>query len=209
MTSADSAIICIILIDGTGSYKYLDKAKQTAASLVRTLPGGSKIYVRWITENSVLDRYAIVSGLLPNDPSEIRNPFANPQVKARYRSILKKNRMVREQIIAQIINAKSPSAKRTDIWGGLLAASDRFKSNPNLKPMLIILSDMIDNAGKNYSTIDLMNATVRVLDFQIDTRVETTKQKWTKILTNAGAASVQFYTLDEPLMFNLMERPWK
>lgn len=195
-------VVCVMLIDGTGSYEYLEKAKQTAASVVRMVPGGSKIYVRWITENSILDRSAIVSALLPTEPAELKNPFTNPQVKFRYKSVLKKNRAIREQIISQITKAKSPKAMRTDIWGGLLAASERFKTNPNMKPMLIIHSDMIDNVDNRYSTIDLTNVTVRILDFQTDTKSEVTKQQWTQHFSSLGAKTVEFYYLDDVLRFS-------
>lgn len=194
--------VCVILIDGSKSYKYLENAKKTIATLVYNSKLSMKIYVRWITDNSILDKYAIVTALLPTEPKPLKNPFANPQVKNNHKKLIKRIEAIRKKIIDQIMNAKSPNSSRTDIWGGIYAASERFKINPKMKPMLIILSDLIDNVGNSYSTLDLKNATVKILDFQADKNIELTKQEWANRLKSLGAKTVEFYYPDEILTFS-------
>ena len=188
--------ICVITIDGTRSYQFLERAKQTAAAVIRALPGASKVFVRWITEDSESDRCAIVSVLLPPDPIKPKNPYAK-HLRERYHQQQDHNRQIRERMIAHMVQATSPNAGRTDVWGTLLAAAERFDNSPSLRPMVILLTDMVDNVGKRPTRLTLSGMTVQIMGFQVDGGTAERKAWWIERLTERGAVSVTFTHLDE------------
>jgi hypothetical protein len=193
-------LVCVISIDGTGSYKYLDKAKQIVTNLIQRQQGCNKIYVRWITEDSTSDSNAVASAAFP-DTAKPKNPF-DVKEKRRYEILLVKDRQIRQQVIRTIINAESPEANRTDIYGALYAAGERFISNSDMYPVLIILSDMEDNVGKKEQySVNLNGADVIILGYQVSSEEEGRKQRWAEYLSSIGAGSVSFSHIDEPLRF--------
>jgi hypothetical protein len=191
-------IACVIAIDGTRSYKYIDKAKQTTARIVQNLPGNSKVYVRWITKDSLSDKCSVVTALFPNT-SKPHNPF-DVKAKQRYHTALIKFQQTSKQATKAIIDSQSPRAGQTDIYGALYASSVRFSGNTDMKRVLILLTDMDDNVGnKDKLNINLENVTVKIMDFQAGPEDDKRKEQWLAYLTSRGAASVQFLPIDEPL----------
>lgn len=195
--AVEPPVCAVIAVDGTGSYEYLEKAKATIVKVIQGLPAGSKVYVRWITEDSVSDKNAIVSAVLP-DMGKPKNTF-DLKERQRYAIMQKKAAQIKAQIDKVITAAVSPKAKMTDIYGALYSAGIRFSANPNLTPVLILLTDMDDNVKKAYP-VALCDAAVMIMDFQVGTDDAKVRTTWTEYLTKAGAQSVQFMSLDEPLM---------
>lgn len=194
-------IICVIAIDGTGSYNYLDRAKQTAINILKSLPANSKVYVRWITESSNSDKCSIVSVVIP-DTKPPKNPF-DVKGKKRHGYLKAKRNQVFTQVVKVIDNAKSPRAGRTDIYGALFAASERFNGNAEMKPILILLTDIVDNVNaKDAYTINLNGAEVKVLNYQVDPKEDGRKKYWMEYLTGVGATNVEFKHIDEPITFS-------
>jgi hypothetical protein len=192
---------CVIFIDGTGSYKYISKAKKTAFYKIQCLPAGSKVYVRWITNNSILDDCSLISFIIPKKPTSPRNPFVNPMEKKKYRINLLKYKQLMTNIAVRIQKAQSPNARYTDIWGALFAASERFQYDSKNQPHLIMLTDMVDNTNRKYKNINLKRASVQILDYQVNPKQYERKQCWKKRLTSLGAATVEFAFLDDILIF--------
>jgi protein tyrosine phosphatase (PTP) superfamily phosphohydrolase (DUF442 family) len=99
---------------------------------------------------------------------------------------------------------KRTNSKRTDIYGFLAAAADRFALAPKgYKRILILASDLEDNVGYQ-PKVNLASAQVAVLGFQSSkdpVRTQQVKQGWIKRLTEAGATRVVFLPLEEK--FNL------
>lgn len=189
-------VVCVIAIDGTRSYRFVHKAKQTAVSVIRGLPGSSMVFVRWITEDSESDGCAIVSAVLPPDPVRPKNPYAR-QLRSRYREVLTESRHARGQVAECVLRAASPQAARTDIWGVFASAVQRCANHPDRQPVVILLTDMMDDVGKKPSALHLADVAVRVLDFQVDGGAPGRKVWWTQHLTELGARSVEFAHLDE------------
>lgn len=187
----------VVYVDGTGSYTYLEKAKATIVKFISGLPGGSKVYVRWISEDSLSDKNAIVSAILPgmNKP---KNSF-DLKERQRYALSRKKDAQIKVQMGQVIAAAASPRAKMTDIYGALYGAGIRFSANPGLAPVLVLLTDMSDNVKKDY-TVSLAGAEVMVMDFQVGSDDAKVRASWTEYLTKAGAQDVRFLGLDEPLV---------
>ncbi|MBI5410306.1 MAG: VWA domain-containing protein [Nitrospirae bacterium] len=199
--ASEPATVCVVAIDGTGSYAYLPKAKGTVRKVIQSLPAGSKVYVRWITEDSVSDKYSIVSAVLPEAVSKSKNAF-DLKSKKKVKIAAIQDRQIREQISKIVDEVKSPKALRTDIYGGLYAASVRFQSNPSMRPILILLTDMDDNARKSDAyMVNLSMAEVKVMDFQAGPDDVVRRQEWEAYLKAKGAESVSFLTIDEPINF--------
>lgn len=191
-------LICVIAIDGTGSYKYLDRAKYIVIDVVNSLPDKSKIYVRWITGDSNSDNASMVSAIIPATKKK-NNPFDQKGKRMAEIANAKKIRIIK-QVIKVINDAKSPDAGRTDIYGTIYAASERFNNNPDSPLLLILITDMDDNAGnKGKYTIDLVGAEVKILGYQVGTNAEGYKQMWNDYLIGVGAGNVEFQHIDEPL----------
>ena len=191
-------LVCVIAIDGTGSYKYLDNAKNIVMDVVNALPDKSKLYVRWITQDSNSDSASIVSAIIPVTKKKI-NPFDQ---KGKRLAEISKGRKIKimNQVTKVINGAKSPKAGRTDIYGTIYAASERFSSNPDSLPLLILLTDMDDNVGnKEKYTIDLGGADVKILGYQVGPNADGYKKMWSDYLISVGAGEVDFQHIDEPL----------
>lgn len=198
-TETREAVCLFIGLDGTGSYEHLDRAKNVTLKIISHLPGGSKIYVRWITANSNSDRgTAIVSGPLPKMPDKPSNPFAT-QTRQRYKRALIKTKRAQKQIEAALTRAKSPQANYTDIVGALYAASQRCSDADGLRPVIVLMTDMVDNAERSYPDFPLSGARVHVLAYQTDGGKPNRKQQWTRRLKEHGADSVAFAHLDAVL----------
>ncbi|MEW6418374.1 MAG: hypothetical protein AB1480_09670 [Nitrospirota bacterium] len=191
-------VVCVINIDRTGSYQFLNKAKEITINIIKRLPDGSRVYVRWITEDSNSDRASIVSAIIP-DTRRPKNPF-DVKAKEMHKVLMAKKLHIQRQIINAINSAKSPMARRTDIYGALYAAGERFGNASDMPPLLILLSDMEDNVGNQYS-INLKGADVRILGYQVSSKEEGRKRKWSEYLRSAGASNVRFSHIDEPLSF--------
>ena len=93
-------------------------------------------------------------------------------------------------------------ADKTDIYGFLAAASDRFQFETDRKDcdkLLIITSDMRDNCHRKSNT-DLYGAKVKIAGFQSGTDPNETrkiKDEWINILVNnSKAESVTFLPAD-------------
>lgn len=193
---APEPVACVIMIDGTGSYEHIDKAKATARKVIAGLPPGSKVYVRWITENSQSDKSGIISAQLPTIEKP-KNSF-DMREKQRYAATVAKIKKQRQEIFETLSGAVSPKATRTDIYGALAAASMRFEGNGGMKSMLVLMTDMDDNVRKEDLDVILNNASVRILDFQVGQNDAELKTYWRKYLSSRGAGKVDFAYLDDP-----------
>ena len=189
-------VACVIMIDGTGSYEHLDKAKHTARKVIAELPAGSRVYVRWITENSQSDRRGIVSTQLPRIEKP-KNSF-DLREKQRYTTAVTRIRKQRQEIFDALSAAASPRAMRTDIYGALAAASVRFDGSIEMKPLLIMMTDMVDNVRNSHIEVNLKNARVKILDFQVGSNDAELKSNWRQYLSSHGASGVDFAHLDDP-----------
>jgi hypothetical protein len=190
----------VIFIDGTGSYNYLDKAKQTIAQKIKEAPVGSMFLVRWITENSNADKYSIISAVLPDNSGSSSNPYKNSKTKKNETKAKTQDAVVRNKLIQEIMNAKSPNAQRTDVYGALFAATERFENYDNEK-ILMIFSDLADNVGNKYDSLSLNGAIVKILDFQTD-KSGNNKKYWSDTFYKLGASDIEFRHPDEILTAN-------
>jgi len=189
-------IYLLIMLDGTGSYEYVEKAKRSAAYILRDMPGIKRVALRWITDNSILDKNSIAAAEFLDEVS-IKNPF-NLQGKNLKKQANVINMQKKEKLIKVLLNAPSPKSPRTDIYGALAAASARFEGIEPLKPVLILFTDMQDNVRKRNYKINLHGAAVKIMDFQIGDDLDKIKAYWSKFLMSHGASSVEFKYLDDP-----------
>lgn len=195
--SSFKKVVCVICIDGSKSYKYLDQAKKTVAGILASLPPGSKIYIRWIADDSVKDSFSILSTVLPEkgkkgSPFDVKNKKNQDIIKA-------KDVKIRKSAIKIILQAVSPKSNRTDIFGAVYAAGERFKISADRVPLLVLLTDMEDDAGKEKTyDIALNGASVKIMAFQTGKNDITIKKNWSEYLSGHGASKVEFLPMDEP-----------
>ena len=189
--------LSVVLLDGTSSYRYLAKAKRTALNKLMKLPHGSKVYVRWVTNESYGDENSIVSFIIPQKPIKNKNPFANPKTKRNYKIKMAKYQLTWKRIAIQIQKAQSPNSNATDIMGALLAASKRFKNNSDYNPLLIMLTDLDGNVNHSYDNIDLKNTVVKILDYQVDSRQNKRQEFWVNKFKELGASDIKFVFIDD------------
>lgn len=194
-------VCCVISIDGSASYEHLEQAKATVLRAIVGLQDSSKVYVRFITEDSMNDKAGIVSFIIPPEPVKPANTF-NVQAKNRYLATAARYAAMKRKIGGIIGNAPSPRAGHTDIYGALLAASVRFENSEGMAPLIIMLTDMLNNV-KTYSNadIDLRGAAVWVLNYESSPEGQKVKNFWTDYCVQHGAEEVLFLPMDEPLSF--------
>jgi hypothetical protein len=179
------------------SYKYLDQAKRTVGDILAELPEGAKVYVRWISHDSAKDNFSIVSLLLPEEVS-VKNAF-DVKTKRKMEVTKAKNIRLRKQAIKAVMEAVSPASNLTDIYGAIYSAGERFKLSPDRDPLLILLTDMEDDAGKEKGyEIALSNAVVNIMAYQTGKDDVAMKKQWSDYLVSHGASSVRFIPMDEP-----------
>lgn len=193
--------VVFIAMDGTGSYRYLDRAKEVTIQLVEKLPPGSKVFVRWISADSYSDQASIVSAILP--PIPVLPSALNRRANAAYRDSLARRKAFYDRLHQVIRQAQSLRAPKTDIWGALYAAAERFEGNPGKVHRLVLMTDMDDNVGRSYDDFSLAGAKAEIMAFQADPyqKGKSRKKQWTSHLTKLGAASVEFKSMDEVLVF--------
>jgi hypothetical protein len=201
-STSSKKYVVVILIDGSKSYKFLDQAKKTVVDILEGLPAGSLVYVRWISSDSIKDDFSIVSAVFPeevkgNNAFDVKNKRKKQLVKA-------KDLKVRKQVITIISKSISPKSNLTDIYGALYSAGERFKLASDHIPLLCLITDMEDTAGKEKDyEISLQNVDVKILGYQVGNNDVALKNHWTQWLTDRGAAGIYFSSLDNPESFQL------
>ena len=196
--------IVVMGIDDTGSYKYFEDGKSLACKVVSQLEEGDVLYLRLISQESYTDSCSVFRLQLP---TQIRNDDNNPFDRTKRRSIkqFKYNlKLIKAKAIKRIMGLKPGNAKKTDIFGFLTVASEKFKRiNNGATKIVILISDLRDNQ-KYKAKIDLSHSKVIVLGFQVDKDPEKTqelKEKWKIKFEKLGAESTIFNRLEEE--FNL------
>jgi len=197
---------CIVVfgIDDTGSYELWEQAKNIACRIVDQLQPGDILNCRRITDSSYLDTCLILRLGLPliEEPGN-NNPFDRRAKKVTRHQESGINALKREAC-NRLSGLRSINSKRTDIYGFVAAAGDRFAlASKEYKRILILASDLEDNVGYQ-PQLNLAGTQVAVLGFQSSkdpVKTQRVKQSWTKRLTEAGATRIVFLPLEEK--FNL------
>ena len=127
----------VVLVDLTGSVAAkgpdgnteFEKNVAAVGGLLAGVPPGSKVTVLGITGNSFAQPYLLLSAEVAEDPGYFGERLAAAR---RGLILLWRTRAARVQ----------PRARRTDILGALLTASQLFAQTPERKRVLVIYSDM-------------------------------------------------------------------
>ena len=204
----DQTARCIVVfgIDDTGSYGLWEKAKSIACQIVSQLQPGDAFNCRRITDSSYLDSSLIFRLELPlMEEKESNNPYDRKAKNLREQQ-LSWIRAIKGQACSRLSGLKPANSRRTDIYGFVAAAADRFALAPkDYKRILILASDLEDNVGYQ-PKLNLAGARAAVLGFQSSkdpVRTQRLKETWTRKFTEAGAARVIFLPLEEK--FNLVQ----
>lgn len=153
--------VLLILIDRSGSIQdesqdQLPRVQADAANLVQRLPPATVILGRYISAQSYRDAESFLADVIPGEPPAVdcvvTNPFDPVQkrrcqmAERRYRAQLQCVEQARKRITAVFLSLTPARAQRTDIWGGIAAASEIFSTYPaSIKKTIIVYSDLADN----------------------------------------------------------------
>jgi len=192
--------IVMMGIDDTGSYHLLDQAKHIASHFIMQLEPGDVFYLRRITDKSYSDSCNFFRLELPQtEVSAIKNPFDRKARKQR-KALEHHTQALKREAIKKIKEMKPIGARKTDIFGFLAVASEKFShKGQNIKPIVIIASDLQDNVRFKPDLI-LSDVTVAVVGFQVmNDPKETAKcrDKWKNVFNKAGASKTIFIRSDE------------
>jgi hypothetical protein len=186
----------VVAIDGTRSYSYVEKAKQTILKVLAQLPPGSTVTVRWITEDSYSDANMALHETLPQEPQVSGNPF-DPKARrgqAIFQVILAQKR---QQLAAQVMALKSPGAGATDIHGLLMRLSRHYcaMDSSAYVPKYVVMSDLEDNVNRDLRNLSFQGVEFQVLDFE-EERPGQNLERFQYLVQQAGARSVKFSFTD-------------
>lgn len=153
--------ILLLLIDRSGS--VLDAQNRDtrpiteAGNLVRWLPPATLVLGRYISEQSYRDSEIFLSDAIPEEPTpancQVTNPFDYHQKRQcqreelRYKAQLHCLDEARARIAAALQNLTLAPAPRTDLWGGIAAASEVLSAYPTSSRVVLMYSDLHDTVG--------------------------------------------------------------
>ena len=118
--------------DGTAAHSQNIDA---AVRIVESLPGGTRITVSAISEQSFARPFVLLTGETPISPGKFRE---YDQIAAARRRLAANLR--------RICASTEPNFQSTDILGFLIAAGIAFRNTPHMRHVLVIHSDMRQSA---------------------------------------------------------------
>jgi hypothetical protein len=118
--------------DGTAAHAQNIEA---AARIIAGLPGGSRVTVSAISDQSFARPLVLLTGEIPNSPGTLRE----------YDQIVAgRNRLA--ATLRRVGSSIKPDYQTTDILGFLMAAGMEFRTTPQVRRVLVIHSDMRQSA---------------------------------------------------------------
>lgn len=156
--------VCVFLLDGSGSYDYSDAAKNFIVNKIEKLSFNSIVYVRWIIRESFSDDANIIKYKIPyiKEPQKF-----DAKAQIEYKQLQKKIDEEKDLLIRKIKTTEFPHSCRTDIYGSLAAAIDRFSQHENNEKELFILSDLDDNIKNQNLKINFSGIAVKINGVEI------------------------------------------
>lgn len=192
--------VIVVAIDFSGSYKLLNQAKDMLCWIIEKLRPGDILYCRAITGSSYLDNCNIFRLELP-PLKEHRgdNPFDRKSKNNRSRELFRID-MMKKEACNKLSVSPFTKVMKTDVYGFLAAASDKFSLIPyGYQRILIIASDLQDNIGYEVNP-QLTRVNVAITGFQNDKDPSKTlkfKSRWVKYLSKAGATKIVFLSIED------------
>jgi len=197
--------VIVFGLDETGSYSFRKRAVDIAKSVIADLKPGDTFYLRQITDKSYLDSCSVFRLSVPDVIEKPKNEF-DRGARATWLKNVRQAGEVKTKAIDVLSNLNLVKSSRTDIFGFLSAASDRFETERNniSDKIIIIASDMKDNCNRK-AVANLVGVKILVAGFETgENPVETkqVKEKWTKILEKCNAKTVLFLPADTSSTIN-------
>lgn len=127
------------------------------ANLVLRLPPATLVFVRYIADQSYRDSELCLTDAIPEEPPPVNCAVTNPfdflqKRRCKMEKLLYKARLrcldnARKRIAVALRSLAPARSRYTDIWGAIAAASEILIAYPKSKRIIIIYSDLNDNAG--------------------------------------------------------------
>ena len=120
-----------------GQRQEFRKNVEATGEILAHAPADSHVTIIGITDQSFAEPFLLLDARIPQDPG-----YFEERLTAARRALL--------QAWLTRTKALQPSFRHTDIVGALLLASQIFQARPKGRRVLIIFSDMRENAGNLY-----------------------------------------------------------
>jgi len=188
--------VVVLGIDDTGSYALRSKAISISQQIIAQLQPGDVLYARRITDSSYGDKGHIFQVEIPQALGRPSNQM-DRRAWLNYQASLKRVKLVKLQAMTKLSRLEPSRAKKTDIYGFVAAAAERFEleEQGGAEKLMIICSDMSDNVGRKVRP-KLPEVKILVVGWQAGddpAKSLRLKQYWTKQLTNhCDGQSIKF-----------------
>jgi hypothetical protein len=204
-TTPEPERVIVMGIDDTGSYELWDQAKNIACQIIWQLQPGDIFYLRRITAESYTDKCTVFRLEIPRMQKSLSdNPF-DRKAKRQKRVFEIRITALKQEAIQQIGNLKRQGAKKTDIFGFLAVATEKFSlTEKNARPIVIMATDLQDNVSWK-PTLDLSNAKVVIVGFQVmkdPKKTQAFKRRWAGLFKKTGATHTLFVRAEERFDLN-------
>lgn len=117
----------------------LDRNLSAVSRLLTSLPGGTKVTVIGITDQSFSQPYVLLSGEIGTDEG-----YFKERIAAARQTLLLAWQKRRAQLVSKF--------QQTDIFGSLVLASQVFQSDAGRRNVLVMFSDMRETKSLNFNT---------------------------------------------------------
>lgn len=201
----NSGRVIVMGIDDTGSYGLWNQAKDIATQIILQLQPGDIFYFRKIIASSYIDESSFFRLEIPKLKEKLsNNPFDRESKRVRKMHNLQ-NLALKRETIKRISKLERVGAGRTDIFGFLAAASEKFGlQDQDYKRILIIASDLQDNVQWT-PDLNLSGSKVAVAGFQPmenPKEAQNFQKKWQDTFKKYGATKTIFSRADEKFNLN-------
>lgn len=187
-------------LDRTGSFgDLLQRGKELCSGLVAALRADpqDELILRWISDQSYLAEPNFVARFrVPLDVQCSSNPF-----DSRCRGLEARLSGARASAVREIEALDPPRANRTDIYGFFSKAAELLRAEPDADRWIFAATDLIDNV-RYQSKPNLQGIHVVIFGHEPSAdpaAVAMARERWTKFLTEHGAASVSFPSAEQEI----------
>jgi hypothetical protein len=123
-----------VAVGAPGQRQEFNKNVEATGEILAHIPASSHVMIIGITDQSFGEPVILLDARIPPDPG-----YFDERLTAARRALL--------QAWLTRTKALAPSFRHTDILGALLLASQVFQAQPKGRRVLVIFSDMRENAG--------------------------------------------------------------
>lgn len=188
-------------VDRSGStFSLVEAGLRVCAEIIARAQPGDEVVIRWISDVSFRATEQVLRVRVPEASRACANPL-NARCRAAEDASATRILAVKREAVRQLMTMRTRPAPRTDIAGFLQAASDLLATAPvGATRTLVLATDLEDTLGQS-TELGLGGVQVVVVAMQVSgnlSRALLMRRRWRESLTAAGAAGVEFRSVEVP-----------